>query len=81
MQFPVRHADLHDLQHTHTPRGYQAAMPTTMVSIRITDSGLGMNQEFIDNHIFKPFAKADVHAVRTRMKRYEQHALTLSPNL
>jgi len=38
-------------------------MPTTMVSITIEDSGIGMDQEFIDNHIFKPFAKANVHAV------------------
>jgi hypothetical protein len=38
-------------------------MPTTMVSITIEDSGIGMDQDFIDNHIFKPFAKANVHAV------------------
>lgn len=35
-----------------------------MVSITIEDSGIGMEQDFVDNHIFKPFAKANVHAVR-----------------
>ena len=35
-----------------------------MVAITIEDSGIGMEQDFVDNHIFKPFAKANVHAVR-----------------
>ena len=50
-------------QKTHAPRGYHEARPTTMVSITIEDSGIGMEQDFVDNHIFKPFAKANVHAV------------------
>lgn len=38
-------------------------MPTTMVAITIDDSGIGMEKDFVDNHVFKPFAKANVHAV------------------
>lgn len=41
------------------PEGYEASLPTSIISIRITDTGNGMPQEFADHKIFQPYAKWD----------------------
>ncbi|KAJ9116853.1 hypothetical protein QFC22_004510 [Naganishia vaughanmartiniae] len=41
------------------PEGYDASLPTSIISIRITDTGIGMSQEFADNKIFQPYIKRD----------------------
>lgn len=51
------------LQQMHAPQGYRMSMPTSMVSIKIMDTGIGMADSFIQETIFKPFAKADPYTV------------------
>ncbi|KAJ9101895.1 hypothetical protein QFC21_003235 [Naganishia friedmannii] len=41
------------------PEGYDASLPTSIISIRITDTGTGMSQDFADHRIYQPYIKRD----------------------
>ncbi|KAJ9110426.1 hypothetical protein QFC19_001551 [Naganishia cerealis] len=41
------------------PEGYDASLPTSIISIRIQDTGSGMPQDFADHKIYQPYIKRD----------------------
>jgi signal transduction histidine kinase len=45
------------------PEGYEASLPTSIISIRIQDTGNGMPQDFANHKIFQPYTKQDQNTV------------------
>lgn len=46
-------------RNAQVPIGYNTSMPTSIIAIRISDTGKGMSPQFAETDIFKPFTKDD----------------------